>query len=68
MIVKLIEGIEKQGETFEITEWIDKDYFKESEIFMITQGFKARRPDRSFLVVAQWLEKSSSFSRNDSIT
>jgi hypothetical protein len=30
---------------------------KESEGLMIEMGMKARRPDRSFLVIAQWVEK-----------
>lgn len=56
-IVKLITGIETQGENFKFEEYLDEDYFKESEKIMIIQGAKGGRPDRAFLVVAQWLGK-----------
>jgi type II secretory pathway component PulF len=57
VIDNLLKGIESQGEKFNVGEWLDKDYFKESERLMIEMGMKAHRPDRSFLVIAQWVEK-----------
>ena len=54
---KMLKGIELQDEKFNVREWLDKDYFKESEIAILEVGFLDRRPDRSFLVIAQWVEK-----------
>jgi type II secretory pathway component PulF len=56
-IDNLLKGIESQDEKFNVGDWLDKDYFKESERLMIEMGMKARRPDRSFLTIAQWVEK-----------
>jgi len=38
-------------------ECLDEDYFRKSEIIIIKQGILGRRPDRTFLIIAQWLEK-----------